>query len=279
MALPVVSGCHSVDPVTTEAESERERDKRHFQRALFDGIAERYEASRPGYPARVVDFITTTARLGPGAAVLEIGCGTGQLTERLARPGFRLTAIDIGASMIAAARRRLAGSEVSFQVTSFEDLDAGDASFDLVISGAAFHWIDPEAAFSKSARLLRPGGWLALLGTEERYADPVGEALDDLWVTHGDTGGAWQRRPSDPAAFAATGLFGSPSCLTDSQETVMPADRVTALESTRATFLSWPRDIQRDFTGELLRLVAPHAAVHLTRHTSVTMAQALVYGG
>ena len=71
-------------PVTTGTESERERNKRHYQRALFDGIAERYEVSRPGYPAHVVEFVTATAGLGPGAAVLEVGCGTGQLTERLA---------------------------------------------------------------------------------------------------------------------------------------------------------------------------------------------------
>jgi ubiquinone/menaquinone biosynthesis C-methylase UbiE len=261
-------------PMTIGTESERERDKRHYQRALFDGIAERYEVSRPGYPAHVVEFVTATAGLGPGAAVLEIGCGTGQLTTRLASPGFRLTAIDIGASMIAAARRRLPGAEVSFQVTSFEDLDAADASFNLVISSAAFHWIDPEVAFTKSARLLRPGGWLALLGTEEHYDDPLGGALDALWVTHGDTGGAWERRPSDPEAIAATSLFGTPASLTDTQQTTLPAAGVIALETTRATFLSWPHDTQRHFTDELRRLLEPQPAAHLTRHTSVTVAQA-----
>jgi ubiquinone/menaquinone biosynthesis C-methylase UbiE len=191
-------------------ESGRERDKRYFQRNLFDGIADRYEASRPGYPLRVVEFVAATAGLGPGASVLEIGCGTGQLTERLARFGFRLTAIDIGPSLIAAARRRVADPDVSFQVTSFEDLAADDSSFDLVLSSAAFHWIDPEVAFSRSARLLRPGGWLALLGAEEQYDAPLGVALEPLWVTHGDTGGAWERRPSDPEAFAATGLLARP---------------------------------------------------------------------
>jgi hypothetical protein len=44
--------------VTTGTESERDRNKRHYQRALFDGIAELYEESRPGYPAHVVEFIT-----------------------------------------------------------------------------------------------------------------------------------------------------------------------------------------------------------------------------
>jgi ubiquinone/menaquinone biosynthesis C-methylase UbiE len=275
-AVPPLS---SLDPVTPGTESEQERNKRHYQRALFDGIAERYEAYRPGYPAHVVEFIIATTGLAPGAAVLEIGCGTGQLTKRMAGSGFRLTAIDIGASMIDAARRRLPGAEASFQVTAFEDLDAADASFDLVISSAAFHWIDPEIAFTKSARLLRPGGWLALLGTEEHYDDPVGAALDALWLTHGDIRGAWERRPSDPEAIAATGLFGVRACLTDRQRAILPAGDVTALESTRAAFLSWPHDTQRHFVGELGRLLEPQPAVHLTRHTSVTMAQVPCEGG
>jgi ubiquinone/menaquinone biosynthesis C-methylase UbiE len=259
--------------VTTGTEPERERNKRRYQRALFDGIAERYEVSRPGYPGHIVEFVTETAALSPGSAVLEVGCGTGQLTERLACSGFRLTAIDIGPSMIAAARRRLAGADVSFQVTSFEDLAAADGSFDLIISSAAFHWIDPEVAFSKSARLLRPGGWLALLGTEEHYDEPLGAALHGLWITHGDTSGAWDRRPSDPEAVAAVGLFGSPAFLTDRQRTILPAGDVIALESTRATFLSWPHDTKRHFTEELRRLLEPQPEVHLSRHTSVTMAQ------
>jgi ubiquinone/menaquinone biosynthesis C-methylase UbiE len=259
--------------VTHGTESEQDRNKRHHQRVLFDGVAQRYEASRPGYPAHVVEFVTTTAALGPGAAVLEIGCGTGQLTERLAHAGIGLTAIDIAPSMVAAARRRLADAEASFQVTSFEDLDAADASFDLVISAAAFHWIDPEVAFTKSARLLRPGGWLALLGTHEHYDDPLGAALDALWLSHGDTGGAWERPPSASEAIAATELFGIPSGLSDIQQITLPADGVLTLESTRATFLSWPHDTQRQFSAALRQLLEPQPAVHLTRHTSVTMTQ------
>jgi SAM-dependent methyltransferase len=97
------------------------------------------------------------------------------------------------------------------------DLATPDQSFDLVISSAAFHWIDPEVAFSKSARLLRPGGWLALLDTEERYDHPLGSELDALWIRYADTGGAWDRRPSHPEAIAATSLFTTPVCLADSQ--------------------------------------------------------------
>lgn len=259
--------------MTHGTESEQDRTKRHRQRALFDGIAERYEASRPGYPPHVVEFVTTTAGLGPGSAVLEIGCGTGQLTERLAYSGYGLIAIDIAPAMIAAARRRLADAEAFLQATSFEDLDAADASFDLVISSAAFHWIDPEVAFTKSARLLRPGGWLTLLGTHEHYDDPLGAALDALWITHGDTGGAWERPPSAAEAIAATELFGTSSDLSDIQHITLPASEVLALESTRATFLSWPDDTQRQFSAALGRLLEPQPAIPLTRHTSVTMRQ------
>ena len=256
-------------------ESQPGRNKRRSQRTLFDGIAERYEKFRPGYPAHVLEFVAATAGLGPGAAVLEVGCGTGQLTERLAGAGFRVTAIDIGRSMVAAAQRRLTGAEVRFQVTSFEDLAVADAFFALVISSAAFHWIDPEIAFSKSARLLRPGSWLALLGTEEHYDDPFGAALHALWLSHGDTGGAWQTRPSDPEVIAATGLFGIPACLSDRQQLSLPAGDVAGLESTRATFLGWPCDTQRHFTEELRLLLESQSAVHLTRQTSVTMAPVL----
>src|SRR6201994_2957909 len=91
-------------------ESEPEQAKRHRQRMLFDAIAGQYEQARPGYPAPVVDFVAATAGLGSGATVLEIGCGTGQLTERLAGRGYRLTAIDVGPAMVDAARGRLAAA-------------------------------------------------------------------------------------------------------------------------------------------------------------------------
>jgi 2-polyprenyl-3-methyl-5-hydroxy-6-metoxy-1,4-benzoquinol methylase len=69
--------------VTRETEGETERDWRRHQRGLFDGVARLYAATLPGYPLELADFAVTTAGAGPGSAVLEVGCGTGQLTERL----------------------------------------------------------------------------------------------------------------------------------------------------------------------------------------------------
>ncbi len=183
--------------VGVAAETEQERSKRRHKRTLFDSVAELYEASRLGYPASIVELAVATAGLGAGSAVLEVGCGTGQLTERLTRFGLRLTAIDLSPSMINAAGRRLAGSAVRFEAASFEDFAAPEASFDLIVSGNAFHWVDPEVRYCKPARLLRPGGWLALLETAERYDDPFGAALLGMWAARSDDGGARAR----PAHF------------------------------------------------------------------------------
>src|SRR5262245_43562194 len=114
--------------MTSSAESEQHRAKRHPQRTLFDGVAALYDSARQRYPDELVDLVASTAGLGPNRPVLEVGCGTGQLTESLVGLGFELTAIDIGPSMIASARRRLAGSAVSLLATSFESFAAADAS-------------------------------------------------------------------------------------------------------------------------------------------------------
>ena len=254
-----------------DTETERQRSTRRYQRTLFDGVAELYESSRRSYPDALVDFVVSTAALGAGSEVLEVGCGTGQLTERLARYALGVTAIDIGPAMIASARRRLAGSAVSFQVVSFEDFAAPDASFDLIASGTAFHWVDPEVKFTKPARLLRPGGWLALLGTEEVYDDPFGSVLDAMWAARSDAS-TWTR-PDYAEALAATDLFGDPVERADAQRTVLPADVVIGVENTRATVLSWPEDVRRAFNDELRHHLRSQPQVHLTQRASLTMAQ------
>ena len=258
--------------VAVEAETQGERDKRRYQRTLFDGVAGRYQESRPGYPSHVVDFVVSTAGLDAGSTVLEVGCGTGQLTERLASFGCALTAIDIGPAMIAAARRRLADSRVSFQVVSFEDLAAGDASFDLVISGCAFHWIDPDVRFAKSARLLRPGGWLAVTGCSEHYDEPLGSALDGLWLTRAADDGAWATRPADATAFSDSGLFAAPVRRTFTRRATYSAEGVMGVENTRATSLSWPQDVRDGFNAELRQLLGGRE-VPLTLEAPVTMAR------
>ncbi len=262
--------------MATGAETEQERARRLHRRTLFDGVAELYDDSRLGYPADIVDFVIATAGVGAGSNVLEVGCGTGQLTESLASHGFRLTAIDIGASMIGVAQRRLDRPAVSFQVVSFEDFAAADGSFDLIVCATAFHWVDPEARFRKPARVLRRGGWLALLQTGERYDDPLGAALHGMWIARSDDNGAWVRQPHPGATeIAGTGLFETAIRKTHTQRIVRSAEAVIGVENTRATSLSWPDDVRRDFTAELRHQIGSATQVHLTQETSLTMARVL----
>lgn len=260
--------------VAITEENEQERAKRRHQRTLFDGVAQLYQASRPGYPREMVEFLVATAGVGVGSQVLEVGCGTGQLTESLLSFGFDLTAIDIGPAMIATARVRLGNQAVSFEAASFEDFAAADGSLDLIIAATAFHWVDPEVKFTKPARLLRPGGWLALISTGERYDDPFGTKLLDMWIARSNEDGSWAKRNVFAAvSFTDSGLFEEPVQREDARPAVMPVDVVVAVENTRATSLSWSADVRQQFRQELGRHLEPETRVHLTQRTMLTMAR------
>lgn len=129
----------------------------------FDAIAAEYDRVRPSYPEALVDAACDRARLTPGSRVLEIGCGTGKLTEMLAARGLRIDAVDPGARLVEEARRRVGDGRVDFHLGRFEDVELSPGSFAAAFSGTAFHWVDPTVGWRKVAEVLAPGGVLALL--------------------------------------------------------------------------------------------------------------------
>ena len=142
---------------------------------VFDGVAEEYDEIRPGYPGELVDIALARGGLEAGARVLEVGCGTGKLTELLAARGLVVDAVDPGPNMIRAARRRVGDrADVTFHVGRFEDVDLAAAAFAALFSATAFHWVDPAVAWRKSHAHLAPGGLLALLmhrGVHDEHND------------------------------------------------------------------------------------------------------------
>ena len=131
---------------------------------VFDAVAEAYDRERPSYPPELIESACTTAGLQAGSRVLEIGCGTGKLTQALLERGLVVDAVDPGANMIAFARRRVRDSDaVEFHLGRFEEVSLPERAFDAVFSAAAFHWVDPKFGWAKAARSLRPGGTLALI--------------------------------------------------------------------------------------------------------------------
>jgi SAM-dependent methyltransferase len=157
--------------------------------SIFDEYAELYDAVRPGYPASLVDDVVALAPLAPGGRILEIGCATGQATRPFAARGYRIVAVELGERLAALARRNLAAHpNVEIRVGAFEEVELGPEAFDLVLSATAFHWIDPQVGYAKAARVLRPGGALALMWNEHvRGADDVGffDATQDLYERAG----------------------------------------------------------------------------------------------
>jgi len=131
---------------------------------VFDDVADDYDQVRAGYPIEIVASALDRGRLAPGSRVLEVGCGTGKLTEVLVDLGLRVDAVDPGVRMIAAARRRLRSPDrVTFHVGRFEDVTLPDSSFDAAFSATAFHWLDARVSWLRVASSLRSGGLLALV--------------------------------------------------------------------------------------------------------------------
>ena len=148
---------------------------------VFDAVAEAYDRERPGYPGKLVDAACEIGGLGPGSRVLEIGSGTGKLTELLVGRRLVVDAVEPGANMIAFARKRVEQTgDVAFHVGRFEDVDFAAESFAAVFSATAFHWVDPSVGWAKVARLLQPGGTLALIMHIHYYVE--GESTGDLAI-------------------------------------------------------------------------------------------------
>jgi ubiquinone/menaquinone biosynthesis C-methylase UbiE len=148
---------------------------------VFDGIAETYDARRSGYPTALVAAAVELAGLGIGSRVVEVGSGTGKLTEKLVACGLQVDAVDPGRNMIEVARRRVGDSDlVRFHIGRFEEVSLPEGSFEAVFSAAAFHWVDPNLGWEKAAALLRPGGTVALIQPISVRDEVGGQALDEL---------------------------------------------------------------------------------------------------
>lgn len=131
---------------------------------VFNQIAEAYDRHRPAYPDALIDGACEVAGLAPGATVLEIGCGTGQLTRSLLARGLRVVAVEPGEQLIARARDQLAGAgEVQFLNARLEEASLPQAQYRAVFSASAIHWVDPDVSWRKIAGALIDGGTVALV--------------------------------------------------------------------------------------------------------------------
>jgi demethylmenaquinone methyltransferase / 2-methoxy-6-polyprenyl-1,4-benzoquinol methylase len=155
-------------------------DKHRAVEAMFDRIAPRYDRLNRiislGQDRRWRRQTVGALRLAPGATVLDLGCGTGDLCDVVAGAGYAPIGVDFSAGMLAAAHTRVPLARADALA-----LPVPDASADGVVSGFALrNFVDLDRFFQECARVLRPGGRLAALDTAEP-AGPVLRAGHNLW--------------------------------------------------------------------------------------------------
>ncbi|ANH37997.1 Ubiquinone/menaquinone biosynthesis C-methyltransferase UbiE [Nocardioides dokdonensis FR1436] len=126
----------------------------------FGQVAAAYDRGRPSYPRDVAAWMCGGPERG-GLTVLEVGAGTGKLTEQLVALGHVVHATDPDEQMVAVLRERL--PQVRTSVAGAEELPAADRGYDVVVSAQSFHWFDHDRALPELARVLKPGGHLALV--------------------------------------------------------------------------------------------------------------------
>lgn len=130
----------------------------------------RYDRSRPPYPPAMIERIVAAGR---GVDFLDVGCGTGIEARQFRAAGRSVLGVEADPRMAAFAR----GTGLEVEVATFETWEPAGRTFDAVVSGTAWHWVDPVAGAAKAARVLRPGGVLAPFGHVYRLPSPVAEAL------------------------------------------------------------------------------------------------------
>lgn len=142
----------------------------------FGMNAESYDQYRPGYAPEAIDFITSRGH----RLVLDVGCGTGILGAQLLAHGCSVLGVEPDARMAKAAIFK--GLEV--EVASFEDWEPAGRKFDAVVSGQAWHWIDPSQGQMRLAEALIPHGEVFLLWNIGSMSSSVAQALDAVYRDH-----------------------------------------------------------------------------------------------
>ncbi|MBD2893841.1 putative methyltransferase [Actinomadura sp. RB99] len=216
----------------------------------FGADTERYDRTRPRYPDALIERIVAGS---PGRDVLDVGCGTGIEARQLRAAGCRVLGVEPDARMAAFAR----GTGIEVEVATIEDWDPADRTFDAVVAGTAWHWVDPVAGAAKAARVLRPAGRLAVFW----HAMELPAEIVDAFV-------AVYRRVAPDSPFnmqaARQGLDGYEPLLDKAAGGIAEAGGFSAPERWR---FEWEHTYTRDewldqmpTQGSLTRLPADHVA-------------------
>jgi ubiquinone/menaquinone biosynthesis C-methylase UbiE len=144
-----------------------------------------YERGRPSYPDEAVAAIVDALGIGPGRTVVDLAAGTGKFTRLLVPSGATVVAVEPMPAMRDRLAAAVPGVDRVLDGTA-ESLPLPDASVDAVTVAQAFHWFDHQPALAEIARVLRPGGGLAMLWNRRDESVPWVRRMSELvrWHDH-----------------------------------------------------------------------------------------------
>ena len=232
----------------------------------FGRVALAYDDARPEYAPEALDRAQEVLGLGAHVDVVELGAGTGILTRALVERFARVVAVEPNDEMRRVLEARTPGAEV--HAGTGEQIPLADAVADAVFVADAFHWFDARSALREMARVLRPGGGLALLwnlwwtdeaaGTRDGLDPPLPaaarELLDDVYERSGRA--AMARSADDPFAAFAESPFEPLREESFPRELDLPADEVVALYGTVSSVASLPERERDRLLQRLLGLLS-----------------------
>lgn len=153
----------------------------------FTTRVDNYIKYRPSYPDAIIDLLQQECGLTTNSVVADIGSGTGILAELLLRCGCSVYDLEPNDAMRAAAEQLLSSYDCFTSVAATaEATTLPDHSIDIITAGQAFHWFDVERTATEWRRIIKPGGWVALIwNTRRTGGTPFGEAYEQMLRTYG----------------------------------------------------------------------------------------------
>jgi SAM-dependent methyltransferase len=237
----------------------------------FDAWAPEYDRYRPTYPEALFATIASQLDLPATPLVADLGAGTGRATLAMAEMGWRVTAVEPGRPMLDILRARASdrGLYVATVEGVAEETGLDPASVDLATAAQAFHWFDKPRALAEMARIVRPGGGVALFWNvrdETRSAFVAGyhRMLEGYDTTGGPERYLHAGRPTGNdathTALAKSGAFDEPTFTQVRHELAMSAGEFVGLAFTASYIRALPAERQEQFRSELSALLDRHHA-------------------
>jgi SAM-dependent methyltransferase len=234
----------------------------------FDAWAGEYDRYRPTYPDAVFARIRSELVLPERPRVADLGAGTGRASLAMATLGWQVTAVEPGGPMldVLGTRAAEAGLSVERMQATAEATGLAPASVDVATAAQAFHWFDKGAALAEMARIVRPGGGIALfwnvrdeersrfVADYHRILERYGGVAEGKYLQAGRSSG----RSATRDAIAAAEGFEGPRLHELQHELPATAEGFVGMAFTASYIRALDPAVQGRFREETLELLARH---------------------